>query len=359
MRYDVSHHDTIARGVHPLNLEPILKLSSFALCLAAALPFAAAAQNSVTIYGKIDTSVDRVKTGPNSVTAMNNNASRLGFRGQEDLGGGMRALFGVEFAVSPDDGTLGSPPFRNSYVGLSGDYGIVNAGRIDSGAPARTPLYALVTRHTEFVIHDAGTTAVGTSILNSRTRVSNAIAYQSPAISNVIFRAGHYLNGAGLTNVAQESDYRQTDVSLSYGEKDSALTFGAGYGTDHRAGGTLVNELKDKWMLVASYDFGPVRTWALYNRDNYRNTVSSRDAVDVRYVGASVDVGASGKVIANVMTRDVQTNRNAELRRFQIGYLHRLSARTSLYADLDVTDPNNKVGNDRIRAMGLGIVHNF
>ncbi len=334
-----------------------------ALAACAALPLTAGAQSAVTIYGRIDTSIDSVKTGPTSTTQMTSNASRLGFRGSEDLGDGLKALFGLELGVSSDTGGLSSPAFRNSYVGLGGSFGTVALGRLDSAAPTRTPLYALVTRHTEFVIHDAGATAVGTSILNARTRESNAIGYASPVVNNFVFRAGYYLNGDGLAETASgpvrfESDYRQADVSLSYGEGSGPLGLGLGYGQNRKRGGAAVNDVKDKWMAVASYDFGAVRAWVLFNRDNTQGGPTSRSKTDVRYVGASWDVG-SGKIVGNYMTKDVQTDRNAQLRRLQVGYLHNLSKRTSLYAFLDRTDPNNRAPNDVVRALGIGIQHNF
>ena len=335
---------------------------AFAIAAGAAVPMTVAAQSSVTIYGRMDTSIDFVKAGPTSSKQMTSNASRLGFRGVEDLGDGLKAQFGLEMSVSSDTG-LASTALRNSYVGLAGGFGAVAVGRLDSAAPTRTPLYALVTRHTEFVVHDAGATAVGTSILNARTRESNAIGYASPIVNNFVFRAGYYLNGDGITEAANspvrfESDYKQADVSLSYGEGSGPLGLGVGYGQNKKRGGALVNDVKDKWMAVASYDFGAIRAWVLFNRDNTQAGPTSRSKTDVHYIGASWDLG-NGKVVGNYMTKDVQTNRDAKLKRFQLGYLYNLSKRTNLYAFLDRSDPNDRVANDVVRAVGAGIQHNF
>ena len=335
---------------------------AFAVAACGAVPMTVAAQSSVTIYGRMDTSIDFVKAGPASSKQMTSNASRLGFRGVEDLGDGLKAQFGLEMSVSSDTG-VATAALRNSYVGLAGGFGAVAVGRLDSAAPTRTPLYALVTRHTEFVIHDAGATAVGTSILNARTRESNAIGYASPIVNNFVFRAGYYLNGDGITEAANtpvrfESDYKQTDVSLSYGEGSGPLGLGVGYGQNKKRGGPLVNDVKDKWMAVASYDFGAIRAWVLFNRDNTQAGPTSRSKTDVHYIGASWDLG-NGKLVGNYMTKDVQTNRDAKLKRFQLGYLYNLSKRTNLYAFLDRSDPNNRVANDVVRAVGAGVQHNF
>ena len=342
------------------------KTTVFAALAACAFgPLGAAAQTSVSVYGKLDTSIESNKSGSATAIRMNNNAARLGFRGVEDMGGGLQGLFGLEFGLGSDDGSLGSPAFRNSYVGLRGPWGVAAMGRIDSAAPTHKPLYAIVSRHMEFVVHDAGTTAISSSVLNVRTRTSNTLAYQSPVFANFVARASYNLNGEGKTESATgpirwESDYRQADVSLSYGEKDgSPLGLGIGYGRDSQRGGIPVNQFKDKWIAIGSYDFGPVRLWGLYGQDRFVHTAATRGNVGIALVGASVEAGASGKLVANYMTKDVQSNKSAERRRFQIGYTHRLSNRTGLYALFDRDDPNNKAPNDVVRSFGVGIAHSF
>lgn len=324
------------------------------------------AQSAVTVYGRVDLSVDSTKKGPTSSTQLRDNASRLGFRGIEDLGGGLKAGFGAEMGFAADTGVSSDPTFRNTYVSLSGDaWGAVAMGRLDSSNPTGSPFYTLITRHTQAVIHDAGATAIGTGVLNARNRVSNAMGYRSPAIGNVIFRVRHYWNGAGVPEeptgpVRVESDLKSTDVSVSYGERDSPLGFGLAYGQDKKRSGPLLNDFKSKWMLVGSYDFGAVRTWAVAGRDNYQGGASSRDTVDFRMIGASVDVGAGGsQVIANYLTRDVQKDRAGVLKKFQVGYAHRLSKRTMVYALFDRQDPNDRLPDDTIRNVSVGIQHNF
>ena len=68
----------------------------------------------VTVYGRLDVSLDNTKTGPDSLNQVRDNASRLGFRGTEDLGSGLKAAFGLEFGLSADTGTLTAPPFNSS-----------------------------------------------------------------------------------------------------------------------------------------------------------------------------------------------------------------------------------------------------
>lgn len=325
-----------------------------AVCIAAA-PLAGLAQT--TVYGRIDIGVDRTETSTSILTAHRDNASRLGFRGNEDLGGGLKTVYGAEFGFAADTGALGSPMLRNSFVGFTGSAGAFAMGRLDSSNPTGSPLYSLITRHTEFVIHDAGATAVGTAIFNARNRVSNAIGYSSPDISGVVFRARYYFNGEALPG---DTDIRQLDLSASYGGGKNTFGIGAGYGRDDRNTAKPLNTFKDKWMLVGSYDFGVVRTWAVLGRDNYESGPTSRDAVFYRQIGASVPVSSSGsKVIANLMTRDVQTDRGGVLEKTQIGYAHVFSRRSLLFALFDVQNSNNSLPTATARRTSLGMQTNF
>ena len=97
------------------------------------------AQPSITIYGLLDTAVEHINhvgaTG-SGLTRIPSNAgnipSRLGFRGREDLGGGISAQFVLEMGIAPDSGVLnqGGRGFgRQSFVGLNGPWGQVSLGR--------------------------------------------------------------------------------------------------------------------------------------------------------------------------------------------------------------------------------------
>lgn len=116
-----------------------LKLARLAPCLVLAAAGAAHAQSSVNIYGLIDLPVehlDGVGAGRARLTRMPANtgtiASRLGFRGTEDLGGGLGAVFTLEMGLNPDSGSLGQGGRafgRQSFVGLTGPWGTVAFGR--------------------------------------------------------------------------------------------------------------------------------------------------------------------------------------------------------------------------------------
>ena len=332
-------------------------------CLFLALtPVVGWAQSNVTVYGRADIGLDNSKTGANSsASQLRDNASRLGFRGVEDLGSGLRATYGIEAGINFDSGAVTTPMFRNSYVGLGGSFGNIALGRLDSANPTGSPLYSLITRNVSFVVHDAGATAIGTRVLNARNRTSNSIGYSSPELGGAIFMARYYLNGLDVltTNTGPirfDSDIKQLDLGVNY--KVGGLGLGAGYAKDAVAGGLPTNTFNKKTTVVASYDFDQLKAYGLYGRDGYRNNATSRKDVNYWLVGASYDVGLNN-ITANYMERAVLTDKKGTLKKFQIGYAYRMSKRTQIYAIYDRDDPNSNAQNDVIRNVSFGIRHDF
>lgn len=345
---------------HPETLE-IMNLPRTTCLVLYLAPLAALAQSSVTVYGRLDLSLDNTKTGQTSLSQERDNASRLGFRGTEDLGSGLKAAFGLEMGLSADTGALTSPVYRHSYVGLIGSFGAIALGRLDSGNPTKSPIYSLITQNTEFVIHDAGAPAIGTRVLNARNRTSNSIGYISPEFGGATFMARFYLNGFDLATsqtgpIRSEWDVKQFDLGVNY--KVGGLGVGVGYSKDSKTGGLANNDFSKKGMVVAGYDVGSVSTYGILGRDSYKSTATTREDVDFWLLGASVDIGQH-KVTANYMERDVQADRNGTLKKVQAGYAYRLSKRTMVYALYDRDDPNSNAQNDVIRNYSVGIQHNF
>jgi len=325
----------------------------------------ALAQNNVTIYGRVDTSFDYVNertSGTRNYKRLQDNASRLGFKGWEELGSGLRAVFGLEQGVNVDNGSATNPMYRNSYVGFTGGFGAAAMGRLDSAVPTGSPIYSLITANTSFVIHDAGATAIGTKVLNARNRTSNSVGYKSPELGGATFMARYALNGEGETESASgpvkaESDVKQLYLGVNY--KLGNFGAGIGYGQNRMIDGLRSNEFDKKWMAVASYDFGVVKPYALYGRDTYNNTATRRGDVDFWLVGARVPVASNGHVTANYMEREVQSDRDGVLKKFQIGYGYNLSKRTMVYALHDREDPNSNVSKNEISIFSVGMQHNF
>jgi predicted porin len=335
-----------------MNLHAFAILLGGLILAAAAVP--AAGQN--TIYGQVRLTLNSTKAAPaGEQTEMRDNASRLGIRGAEDLGGGMAALFGMEMGIDADTGAATVPAYRNSYVGLRGDWGAVALGRLDSANPTGSPLYSQVTAITSFAANDAGATAIGTSMLNARNRTSNAVGYASPNLSGFDVRARYYLRGAVATPDVEDGS-KSLDLGLNYA--GGPLKAGIGFGKDTRPSGLLANEFSGKWQAGMRYDFGAIEPYVLAGQDKYQNTALTRRYVNYWIAGAKYSQGAHA-VVLNLLRRDVQASPAGIRNRRQLAYTYALSRRTELQAFYDRDGVDSSKAGAAIRSVGAGIRHDF
>jgi predicted porin len=166
------------------------------------------AQSSVTIYGLIDEGVvytNNQKGGSNIQTVTGqNNTSRLGFRGVEDLGGGLKAIFTLENGFDPSTGKAlqGGLLFgRQSFVGLSGNFGTVTAGR------QYEPVYEFIgTKSATAQWSWFGTHPGDFDNMNSNSRINNALKYKSPTFGGLTFE-GVFAPGGVAGNFGTDRTY--------------------------------------------------------------------------------------------------------------------------------------------------------
>ncbi len=186
--------------------------------LAAALSLtavAASAQSNVTLYGRVNLSVESQKVGDASKTVLQNNSSRWGVRGSEDLGGGLKAGFNLESGFSADTGTAASTFFgRRSEVNLSGGFGTLRMGRFFSEAYFATADY--VSNHN----HDTGTSS--DALYAYLGRDANKIAYRLPEFAKDLSIEGAVLLHEGVAG--QKNNY---DFAVNYAT--GGLQLGLGY----------------------------------------------------------------------------------------------------------------------------------
>lgn len=319
---------------------------------------AAAQEGQATVYGQVRLTANSVKTGSQSDTKeLRDNASRLGFRGREDLGDGLFAIWGLELGFGADTGSFAdaATPYRHGYVALKSPWGALALGRLDSANPTGSPLYSQVTAITSFAPNDAGATAIGTSMLNARNRTSNSIGYASPKFGSFDLRVRGYLRGAG-TAAEPEQAARSLDVGINHAE--GPVIAGLGWARDQRAGGLAANEFQGKWQAGVRVDFGGADAYVLRGRDHYRNTAATRADVDYAMAGVSAGTGPH-KLVFNLLRRDVQASLAGVRRRQQIGYQYALSRRTELQAFADRDGVDSSKAGVRVRAVGAGIRHDF
>lgn len=310
------------------------------------------AQSNATTYGEIRLSMNQVKSGAASTTSeMADNASRLGFRGVEDMGGGLQALFGYELGINAESGAQGAVA-RNSYLALRSGWGTVAAGRLDSANPTGSPLYSQFTKLTSFAPNDAGATATSASMFNARNRTSSSLGYASPNFGGASFRVRTYQRGPDTA----KADAKSIDLGLNY--EAGALSAGLGWASDTRRGGLKNNEFDDKWQAGLNYKLKPFDVYLVGGVDRYKNTATTRRDVSYALVGGAYRDGPH-KVVLNLMRRDVQTSLGGVRDRQQLSYQYYLSMRTELQFFYDYDGIDSSKSNVQVQALGMGIRHRF
>lgn len=312
-----------------------MKKSLIALAALAASGVAMA-QSSVTLYGVLDTGVSYFK-GDDSVYGLTktggNTNSRLGFRGVEDLGNGLKATFDLEAGFNVDDGTgylgkngpddTGLQFRRTSTVGLEGAFGTVRLGR------ELTASYRAVSRYDVFNDTGAGASlAWNTTNTGYNPRVDNAITYYTPVFSG--FKAG--LNyGFGEQQKARDSRYIGAGATYDNGP----ISAGLGYERSNNVGAVpAANYAGDDlttWQLGAAYNFGVAKLAGFYKDTKYKDVASGySEKLKTFGLGVSAPVGAAGEVRASYNHYKLSDN-DGKAQQVSLGYVHNLSKRTALY----------------------------
>ena len=320
---------------------------------------AAFAQSSVTIYGRLDASVGSNKVDNVSTTQLfsgNLTTSRLGFRGTEDLGGGLKANFQLESALTVDDGTAAALRFgRASWVGLSGGFGAVRLGLMDSpykdiyDMGISNNLYDSEFTPTK-IAYLSGAVGSASGVSDFTSRPSNMIRYDTPSFGG--FSAG--LGYAFDENVAPATANSEiTALNLRY--RAGPLDVGLGYQDQKNATATLDRNFT---VLAASYNFGVVRVSGQYQITDQSNGLEDRDysfGVTVPLGKFDVSAGyAQGKSELNGVN-------TGEGKAFALGATYALSKRTKLYGGLLDGDVENGAGataRER-RLYAVGVRHDF
>jgi len=331
-----------------------MKKSLLALAALGMFAGAAMAQSSVTLYGLIDENIGK-DIGSTAKRIGQGASSRLGFRGVEDLGGGMQAFFQIEHRFRPWNGTINGGNGVNgslvtfwqarSYVGLRGGFGDVRIGRE----------YDAAFFHGEVVADPWGWDTVASSLTlpvtagsnNSNFNVNNAITYNSPNMGGFsgAFQIAESNNNCGASGV--------TATAITFGTCEKRpYSFGASY-----AGGPLSvgfgyanpGNANDNWLsLRGSYDLGAVKLWGFLG--NGKDTANNK--VKSWMLAATAPLG-NGELRGAFMQR-----KDAGVKTLQgvaLGYHYSLSKRTVLYADL----ANNSKAATSKTGYDFGVKHSF
>lgn len=374
-----------------------MKKSLIALAVLAASG-AAMAQSSVTLYGVADAAVTYVN-GLDNWTGLNsgaNKTSRLGFRGVEDLGGGLKANLVLEggFNLDTGDGKSGGATDsgfqfkRQSTVGLAGNFGEVRLGReltAAYNATARYDVFGSVGIAHSQLWDDGKSLAFSTAPATlgepvdpyhytTNQRVSNAITYVSPDFSGFKVAANY-----GFGEIAgKNSDGRYFGGGLTY--DNGPLSLGLGAERLNKGDGAAMQAQASNditaWSLGGSYDLGVAKLLAAYRQST---------AKDVAILGATSDLKNRGYMLAVTapvgpgLVRAAYNRYEAKFDgekgvtdQFGLGYVYNLSKRTSVYGtyayiknkndnalNLTVNSSSGVKSNGSQQAVQVGVTHAF
>jgi predicted porin len=319
----------------------------------------ASAQSSVTLFGVVDAGVTyqsatardpltgaSVKQSKTSLSNSGYNSSRIGFRGTEDLGGGLAASFWLEAPITNDDGATGISTFaRRSTVSLSGGFGELRLGR------DYTPTFWNDTVFDPFGTNGSGTNVIstvsGNTTLNNANyvRASNSVGYFLPPNLGGFYGQLQY-SFAENTSTDATSTTAATSSSAGryiggrFGYANGPLDVALGLGQSTVVDATALERKVQTINLGASYDFGPVKLFGeLSNVQNKFDTAFSNthDSYNGYLIGATVPVGAgliraSYSVVRYNEGATGITGEDPRAQKLAIGYVHNLSKRTALYA---------------------------
>jgi predicted porin len=276
---------TATRSAHPAFPSNLLqrKLLAAAVASACALPAVALAQVPpwIQIYGRANVSYERIttKNSTDTVTQPNqsnwdlvDNSSRIGFRGNKDLGGGLTGLFQMESRVRLDQG-FGNLTGRDSYAGLAGGFGTVRLGR--TIGPVYYATYDYISMHN----HDTGTSSdalLAPTVVGRQGFMNRTVWYTSPKLGAFTVDVAHSLLNA--QRVPGESsqprylglvgafDQGPLHLAASYANTKNSVDLGGGTANDDKA-----------YTLGGLYDFKTFVVGALIESAK-SNTLAGGDA---------------------------------------------------------------------------------
>ena len=323
----------------------MFKRTLFAAAVATLTAGTALAQSSITVYGRANVTAEYQENigADGTQKVLQNNASRIGFRGVEDLGGGLKADFLLEHRFNIDSGSQTNPSVYwagDSYVGLSGNFGYIRAGRMTSEAYYATADYVSLHNHDTGTSEDKLYTYLGQN--------ANTISYRTPKFAGMTVE--------GSVSAAEGPNEANKVWGLAANWESGALALGAGY---------ELQETDDyQFALRGLYAMGNFTFGGYYQ---YSDLAELGDRNAFRLAG--MYAMGPGEFHVNVGWADEWSKVNgSDATQWTIAYNYNLSKRTKVYAFYTTVDNGNLSYFGATGANGavldpssfaVGIRHNF
>lgn len=361
-----------------------------ALAIAAAASSTAFAQTNVQIYGIADVGyvgVDRDNFKyQNNINSGVLSTSRIGFKGAEDLGNGLKAIFTLEYGLLLDQNTGvgasngGVANGRQQFVGLTGGFGTVVAGRLQTAGLDYTVAGSALGGSTAVgavnLVGQAANNGGGANIdgvggpfplLNATSRANNAVAYISPSFGGLTLAVNH-ARVSESASLDDAKDHSATLLAANY--ENGPISAGVVYGKADIEKGVTSGD-STEWGVRGGYDLGVVKLQAAYQQAKLKQNspfgVTGDTAKNKRWViSATVPVTTKIAVIGEYAQAKLDQGANSDNKdkAYTLAATYSLSKRTTAYAAFAHQQFNNNaskatvVRNDA-NYYGVGLRHAF
>lgn len=348
--------------------------------LLAAVCGSACAQSTVQLYGRLNVGLESVQNDSAHVARLSNNRSVLGFRGEEDVGGGVKVLFQIEGTLSPDTGA-GSPAARDTRLGISGSGGTLFAGNwttpYNSATASLDPYYPTTAGYMSIMGNGAAATVNNTSDTASfDRRQQNSVHYWTPLWHGLQLRLAQ--------GVSEERPASGAKPSLRSGAlvyEQGPWYASAAYERHHAYQGPGLNDSAAK--LAVAYRWGDTRVALAAERLRYETAAGTLARNDA-YLSVTHQIGRHGIKLGVAHAGNgggsapdgttigfARKGADTGATHATLGYDYTLSKRSAVYAYVSrLANRRNGVADFAINSLGaqpgatlkgvvLGLRHNF
>jgi predicted porin len=293
-----------------------MRKSLLALAVLTTASGGASAQSGVTVYGVVDMGLKVENAGAGTYLGLdsgNQSGSRLGFKGNEDLGGGLKANFVLEAGFLADTGAnaaTGVSFNRQSYVSLAGGFGEVKLGRIN------TVVYSNAAVFDPF----------GDALAGDSARIFNYSGSRTDNTVNYSFNAANGINGQlaySFGEVAGNTPANRTVAgAIGYAAGPAAVVL-----THNNTKNATGTDAAKTTLLGGNYNFGLLQPFAAYAINKGVGTLNTRDAL----LGLNINLTPSDTIMSSVMHKYDKFAAHRDATQVALGYSHAISKRTGIY----------------------------
>lgn len=324
-----------------------------ALAVAGLVAAPAMAQSNVTIYGVADAYFGFGSDNNNDISAINSGGlagSRIGFKGSEDLGNGLKAVFTLEQGYAIDTGaaspTVGDSVFsRQAWVGLQGSFGTVSLGR------QYAPGYFVADY--DALLSSAISPQSKLSVLKGMTITPNSPARWDNSVK--------YTGSFDAVNVQAIYSMGTTEAAASGVSDDDKYGLSAGYANGPVSVGVIYHNVgyaskdQSEWLIGASYDFGMAKVAGSYQAASNIGGIANADS-KLWNLGVIVPVGGGNVHLAYAKLDEDGTS--VDPFSYTLAYTYPFSKRTTAYAGYQKLDYDTATKDD-MDLFVVGVNHKF